>query len=111
MKFRQGFIGAPACLLPEGGGAGSFWDQGGKVCPGLRPWRGRVVCPALSWWCVCSTEPFRRGSWDSFWSWCVSLPIICPSCLEKRAEREGNYRLVSQSLSPAQLLTLASFQR
>lgn len=76
----------PACLLPEGGGAGSFWDQGERCVQDSGHGGGRWSAqPLAGGVCVQHWSPFRRGSWDLFWSWCVSLPIICPSCLEKRA--------------------------
>ena len=61
-KFRQGFTGAPACLLLEGEASFLLLRNESRVCPGIRPerwlrrsalptrdtvYKGHVLCPVF----------------------------------------------------------------
>ena len=77
-----------SCLLPEEGMSWSLiWGEGRGGSSGWAGGVAWVVCPP-PWWCwvqgSCTVPCFcsqhlRSGSWV-FWSFCILLSIICPSC-------------------------------
>ena len=80
------------------GGAGEgaswflIWGEGRGMTKDLGQSSGLGGLPTLWWWCVqraCAvpcfhsqhpTQFFRSGSW-AFWSLCVLLSRICPTCV------------------------------
>ena len=102
----------PCLLAPWGWGSWFLLGGRGERCVQDSGHGGAwVVCPALSWWCVCSTKPFRSGSWDLFVLAHLSVHPL-PQLLEKRSVRRQHCSQGSQgppSLSQFHIPSLPYF--
>ena len=64
-----------------------IWSNSRGRSRGQAKWGAYVVCPPLRWWCVqghVQHPAFASGSWlfrsgSQDFSFCIFLPIICPS--------------------------------